>query len=76
MAQHDDKRLYRKLKRDVKRAGNHRRRQHLKSELRNHPEEAAANTEFDFGDSSSAAMNGNDQDATRRRSQQEKEEEG
>jgi hypothetical protein len=73
MAQHDDKRLYRKLKRDVKRAGNRCRRHHLKSELHNHPEEAA-HTEFDFGKSSSAAMNGNDRDARRQRSAQEKEE--
>ena len=74
MAQHDDKRLHRKLKRDVKRTGNHRRRQHLKSELRDHPEEAAAHTQFDFGDSSSATMNGNDRDATRKRREQDKKE--
>jgi len=70
MAQHDDKRLYRKLKRDVKRAGNRQRRHHLKQELRDNPEEAA-NTVFDFGKSSSAAMNGIDQDATRKRREEE-----
>ena len=61
-----DKRFYRKLKRDVKRAGNKRRRQHLKRELADNPEEAPY-SEFDFGDTSSATLNGIDQDATRRR---------
>jgi hypothetical protein len=70
MAQHDDKRLYRKIKRDVKRVGNHRRRQHLKRDLRDNPEEAAF-THFEFGKSSSASMNGNDQDATRKRNEEE-----
>ncbi len=60
-----DKRYYRKLKRDVKRAGNKRRRQHLKRELADNPEEAPY-SEFDFGDTSSATLNGIDQDATRR----------
>jgi hypothetical protein len=60
-----DKRRYRKLKRDVKRAGNKRRRQHLKRDLTDNPEEAPF-TEFDFGDTSSATLNGMDQDATRR----------
>lgn len=72
MADHDDKRLYRKLKRDVKRAGNRRRRQYFKRDLRDHPDEAA-HAEFDFGKSSSASMNGNDQDATRKRSDEEEE---
>jgi hypothetical protein len=70
MAQHDDKRLIRKLKRDVKRAGNRRRRQHLKRELHDNPEEAA-HTQYDFGKNSSVSMNGNDQDATRQRSDEE-----
>ena len=70
MAQHDDKRLIRKLKRDVKRAGNRRRRQHLKRELHDNPEEAA-HTQYDFGKHSSASMNGNDQDATRQRGDEE-----
>jgi hypothetical protein len=60
-----DKRRYRKLKRDIKRAGNKRRRQHLKRELADNPEEAHF-SEFDFGDTSSATMNGIDSDATRR----------
>jgi hypothetical protein len=68
----DDKRLYRKLKRDVKRAGNRQRRQHLKRDLRENPEEAA-HTEFDYGERSSESMNGNDQDSTRRRNQDEEE---
>ena len=60
-----DKRRYRKLKRDVKRAGNKRRRQHLKRDLVDNPEEAPF-TEFDFGRTSSETMNGMDRDATRR----------
>ena len=35
-----DKRFYRKLKRQVKRAGNKARRQHLKRDLADNPEEA------------------------------------
>lgn len=62
---HDDKRYYRKLKRDLKRAGSRRRRQHLKRELTERPEDAPF-TEFDFGRSGTAGLNGNDQDATRR----------
>lgn len=65
-----DKRQMRKLKRDVKRAGNKRRRQHFKRELERNPEEAA-HTEFTFGDDSSAAFNGMDQDATRKRDRKE-----
>jgi hypothetical protein len=61
-----DKRQFRKLKRDVKRAGNKRRRQYLKRELAEKPEEAP-HSEFDFGRDSSAALNGMDNDATRRR---------
>lgn len=61
-----DKRILRKLKRDVKKAGGKRRRQHLKRQLAENPEEAPF-AEFDFGDDSSAGFNGMDQDATRRR---------
>jgi hypothetical protein len=61
-----DKRFYRKLKRDVKRAGNKRRRQYLKRDLANNPEEAQ-HSEFDFGSNSSETLNGLDNDATRRR---------
>jgi hypothetical protein len=61
-----EKRQYRKLKRDVKRAGNKRRRQHLKRDLADNPEEAPY-SEFDFGSDSSAGLNGLDNDATRRR---------
>jgi len=70
MSMDQDKRRYRKLKRDVKRAGNKRRRQHLKRELADKPEEAPY-TEFDFGDTSSATMNGMDRDATRRRTKED-----
>ncbi len=68
MSMDQDKRRYRKLKRDVKRAGNKRRRQHLKRQVAENPEEAPF-TEFDFGSDSSATMNGMDRDATRRRRQ-------
>jgi len=61
-----DKRRYRKLKRDVKQAGNRKRRRHLQRELLDHPE-AVAQTDFDFGRDSSAGLNGNDRDSTRRR---------
>jgi hypothetical protein len=61
-----DKRQFRKLKRDVKRAGNKRRRQHFKRELIDNPEEAPF-SEFDFGSDSSATLNGLDNDATRKR---------
>ncbi len=65
-----DKRQLRKLKRDIKRAGNKRRRQSLKRQLADDPEDAA-NAEFDFGRDSSAGFNGMDRDATRRRHQNE-----
>jgi hypothetical protein len=61
-----DKRSYRKLKRDLKRAGNKRRRQNLKRELVERPEDAP-HSEFDFGRDSTAGLNGIDRDATRRR---------
>lgn len=69
-----EKRQYRQMKRDVKKAGNRKRRRHLQRELRDNPAEAAQ-TDFDFGRSSSAGLNGNDQDATRRRSRAKDEEE-
>ena len=67
-----DKRQIRKLKREIKRAGNRKRRQHLKRELKDNPAEAA-HTDFDFGRHSSAGLNGYDQDATRRRKGEEEE---
>ena len=63
---YQEKRLYRNLKRSVKRTGNKRRRQHLKRELSERPQEAPF-SEFDFGHSSSKGMNGLDEDATRLR---------
>ncbi len=67
---HDDKRLQRKLKRQIKRTGNKKRRQHLKKELTQNPEEAAW-SEYDFGHDSSSGLNGLDHDTTRRRFQEE-----
>jgi hypothetical protein len=68
MSLDQDKRHFRKLKRDVKRAGNKRRRAFLKRELVDNPEEAPF-SEFDFGETSSETMNGMDNDATRIRMQ-------
>ncbi len=65
-----DKRKYRKLKRNVKRAGNKHRRRDFKRQLRENPNEAPYQEE-NFGRNSSAAMNGNDRDATRKRDEEE-----
>ncbi|MBV9123256.1 MAG: hypothetical protein JO112_07865, partial [Planctomycetes bacterium] len=62
-----EKRQFRKLKRDLKRAGNKRRRNYLKRQLADQPEEAPF-PEFEFGRDCTAGFNGNDRDATRRRS--------
>jgi hypothetical protein len=61
-----DKRNFRQLKRDLKRAGNRKRRRHLQRELRDNPEDAPFR-EFQFGRRGTAGLNGNDQDATRRK---------
>ena len=66
MARRDDKRLQREIKRQVKKAGNKHRRRALKDVLRKNPEEAA-HSEENFGRHSSAYLNGQDDDATRRR---------
>lgn len=52
----DDKRQLRNLKRTVKRSGNKHRRNALKRQLREKPEEAH-NAEEDFGGSESKNMN-------------------
>jgi hypothetical protein len=65
-----DKRKYRQLKRDVKRAGSKHRRRDLKRQLHDNPEEAAHHEE-NLGRHSSAGLNGLDQDATRRRPDEE-----
>jgi hypothetical protein len=61
-----DKRRLRKLKRDIKRAGNKRRRQYLKRELADNPDEAP-HSEFEFGRDSSVGLNRLDEDKTSRR---------
>ena len=61
-----DKRQLRKLKRVIKRVGGKRRRQQFRRELAENPEDAPFST-FDFGDTSSASLNGMDRDSTRRR---------
>lgn len=64
----DDKRRHRELKRDIKRAGNRKRRNALKRSLARNPEEAA-DAEPDVGRNTSAPLNGIDHDATRQRAQ-------
>ncbi len=64
---HDqDKRQFRKLKRDIKRAGNKRRRRYLKRDLATNPEDAPL-SDFRFVLDSSATFNGMDRDSTRLR---------
>jgi hypothetical protein len=62
----DDKRLIRKLKKDIKQAGNKKRRQKLKRDLRDNPEEAHW-SEPSVGKATSQPLNGLDEDSTRRR---------
>jgi hypothetical protein len=61
-----DKRKLRQLKKAIKRSGNKSRRQSLKRELAENPEEAHR-SEYDFGRDSSTGLNAMDSDATRRR---------
>jgi len=61
-----EKRRLRQLKRDIKKAGNRKRRQFLKRNLRDDPE-GAAEADFDYGRASSTGLNGLDKDSTRRR---------
>ena len=55
----DDKRRQRELKREVKKAGNRKRRRHLDRQLARDPENAHE-AEFDYGRDSSAGLNGLD----------------
>jgi hypothetical protein len=66
----DDKRRQRQLKRDVKKAGNRTRRQHLKRTLEENPAEAHFEEET-FGRHSSEPLNGQDSDSTRKRDEEE-----
>jgi hypothetical protein len=61
-----EKRQLRKLKRDIKQAGNKKRRQKLKRDLRDNPHEAHW-SEPTVGKLASETLNGLDQDATRKR---------
>jgi len=69
----DDKRQYRQMKRDIKKAGTRKARRQLQRDLDRNPEEAAF-SEVDYGRNSSQPLNGNDQDATRKREEQQEEE--
>ncbi len=62
-----EKRQLRKLKREIKRAGNKKRRQHLKRDLRDNPEDAPHSDDQRFGRMRSSDYNGMDQDKTRQR---------
>jgi hypothetical protein len=55
----DEKRELRRLKREIKRAGNQRRRRLLKRDLIDNPEDAHAR-DFDHGRFRSAELNGID----------------
>ncbi len=61
-----DKRRQRKLKRDIKQAGNRKRRRQLQRDLADNPDDAHL-TEPSVGRSTSAFLNGLDNDATRKR---------
>jgi len=50
---HDDKRFYRILKREIKRKGNRKRRNHLKRQLEDNPGEAHWD-EYEFKDGESS----------------------
>ena len=61
-----DKRTIRELKRAIKKRGTKARRRELKRGLAENPDDAADQAET-FGRHSSAALNGQDRDATRKR---------
>ncbi len=56
----DNKRFYRQLKRDIKKDGNHKRRNVLKRALSKHPDEAHWD-EYQFDKDSSEWLNGYEQ---------------
>jgi len=66
MSRPDEKRQLRALKRAIKKAGNKHRRQQLKRDLNQNPEEVA-HREDDLGRHRSNTLNGIDNDSTRRR---------
>jgi hypothetical protein len=68
MAMEPTKRDQRQTKRELKRAGSQRRRRQWKRDLRENPDEAPY-SEGDFGQYSTAELNGMDRDSTRRREQ-------
>jgi hypothetical protein len=61
-----EKRKLRELKRALKKRGNKHRRQQLKRDLNEHPDEAA-HSEEKLGRWKSSTFNGMDQDATRKK---------
>jgi len=65
-----DKRQMRDLKRALKKRGNKHRRQQLKRNLAENPEEAAENEE-DLGKHRSDQLNGLDNDSTRKKKDEE-----
>jgi hypothetical protein len=66
-----DKKRFRQIKRDIKKAGTKRLRQRLKNDLADHPEDAHLD-EVDHGEKlRSRDMNGLDKDSTRKRGEEE-----
>jgi hypothetical protein len=65
-----DKRRMRELKRAVKKRGNKHRRQQLKRDLAENPEDAAQSEE-DLGKHRSDRLNGLDDDSTRKKKEED-----
>jgi hypothetical protein len=70
MNDNDRKRELRQLKREIKKAGNRKRRLTLKRDLRDNPEDAA-HSPIRFGRNISSSLNGFDKDSTRKREEEE-----
>ena len=66
----DEKRRHRQMKRDIKKAGTRSTRRQLKRQLSEDPTHAHEG-EVEYGRNSSASLNGNDSDGTRRRDEEE-----
>jgi hypothetical protein len=65
MSQKHNKDFYRKMKRFLKKEGNKKKRQWLKRQLDENPDEAPFD-EYEFGNLSSEWLNGIDHDSTRK----------
>ncbi|MBY0229938.1 MAG: hypothetical protein K2W96_11710 [Gemmataceae bacterium] len=65
----DDKSRHRQMKRDLKKAGTRKLRRQLGRQLATDPE-GAAEADYDHGRDTTAHLNGNDHDRTRRRTEE------